>query len=70
MMAIWCILWSFGIIIHVLVFCAKKNLATLVPIDPKLVGLTVAGSKPTHGYVRMLGHDEGKLYVKSPWRPV
>jgi hypothetical protein len=29
-MAIWYILWSFGIFSSVLVFCTKKNLATLV----------------------------------------
>jgi hypothetical protein len=28
-MAIWYILWSFGIFLTVLVFCTKKNLATL-----------------------------------------
>jgi hypothetical protein len=28
-MAIWYILWSFGILLPVLVFCTKKNLATL-----------------------------------------
>jgi hypothetical protein len=28
-MAIWYILWSFGIFFPVLVFCTKKNLATL-----------------------------------------
>jgi hypothetical protein len=30
-MAIWSILWLFGIFFHVLVCCPKKNLATLVP---------------------------------------
>jgi hypothetical protein len=29
-MAIWYSLWSFGIFLHVLVFCTKKNLATLM----------------------------------------
>jgi hypothetical protein len=29
-MAIWYILWSFGIFFSVLVFCAKKNLANLL----------------------------------------
>jgi hypothetical protein len=29
-MAIWYILWSFGIYLPVLVFCTKQNLATLV----------------------------------------
>jgi hypothetical protein len=29
-MAIWYILWPFGIFFTVLVFCAKKNLATLI----------------------------------------
>jgi hypothetical protein len=28
--AIWYILWSFSIFFHVLVFCTKKNLATLI----------------------------------------
>jgi hypothetical protein len=31
-MAIWYILWSFGIFFPVLVCCTKKNLATLVAI--------------------------------------
>jgi hypothetical protein len=29
-MAIWYILWSFGIFLPVLVFCTKKNLAALL----------------------------------------
>jgi hypothetical protein len=28
-MAIWCILWSFGIFLPVFLFCTKKNLATM-----------------------------------------
>jgi hypothetical protein len=31
-MAIWYILWSFGTFFPVLVFCTKKNLATLFPV--------------------------------------
>jgi hypothetical protein len=30
LMAIWYTLWPFGIIFHVLVYCVKKNLATLL----------------------------------------
>jgi hypothetical protein len=33
-LAIWYILWSLGIYFPVLVFCTKKNLATLVNASP------------------------------------
>jgi hypothetical protein len=34
-MVIWYILWLFGIFFHVLVCCTKKNLATLIGMDPR-----------------------------------
>jgi hypothetical protein len=34
-MDIWYILWSFGLFFPVLVFCTKKNLATLLPNSNK-----------------------------------
>jgi hypothetical protein len=40
-MAIGYILWSFGIFFPVLVFCTKKNLATLLP-PPWLVALLIS----------------------------
>jgi hypothetical protein len=37
-MAIWYILWSFGIFFPVLVFCTKKNLATLTYMPDNSAG--------------------------------
>jgi hypothetical protein len=34
-MAIWFILWSFDIFLPVLIFCTKKNLATLISVTPE-----------------------------------
>jgi hypothetical protein len=36
-MAVWCILWSFGIFFPALVSCTKKNLATLLCMLPETV---------------------------------
>jgi hypothetical protein len=35
--AIWYIFWSFGLFFPVLVFCTKKNLATLVCLAMKML---------------------------------
>jgi hypothetical protein len=46
-MVIWYILWPFGIFLPFLVYCTKKNLATLPPFRfPQRRRISVAGSAP------------------------
>jgi hypothetical protein len=49
-MAICYILWSFGIFLPILVFCTKKNLATLVVDTKRIIGkMEGQGGGETHG---------------------